>query len=84
MKRKPLLTADGKKPSASAIRKHLFSTLHEETNPITHSDAYARAGSSSPSYTTSLPPSLPLEVPYQIPHIVFTIVLIIFIDSPFF
>ncbi|KAH9844188.1 uncharacterized protein C8Q71DRAFT_34471 [Rhodofomes roseus] len=37
----PLLN-DGKKPSSSALTKHLLGTLPEKSNPITHSDIYHR------------------------------------------
>ncbi|KIJ20288.1 hypothetical protein PAXINDRAFT_68307, partial [Paxillus involutus ATCC 200175] len=34
---------DGKKPSSSAITKHLLKTLSDESNPITHSNIYERS-----------------------------------------
>ncbi|KAF9226598.1 hypothetical protein BS17DRAFT_775871 [Gyrodon lividus] len=37
------LYADGKKPSSSAITRHLLNTLSDESNPITHSNIYERS-----------------------------------------
>ncbi|KAF8842685.1 hypothetical protein BDN67DRAFT_925686 [Paxillus ammoniavirescens] len=37
------LYVDGKKPSSSAITKHLLKTLSDESNPITHSNIYERS-----------------------------------------